>query len=1000
MADFPAVSPLLDGFTVGECISSHNGVSCYALRHDASGQEFILKHISVPSSEANIQALLLSGAYTSAEDANGYFKSVADSYAAEFTLNRSFADCPFILHYLAHQVVPKESGVGFDVYAVMDRALSLKDYCADNAMTKLRAVNLGIDLCAALSVIRSAGYLHQNIKAENIFVENGKFMLGDIGLTSLQDMKYSSLPEEYISPNTAPELQDIMAGQNPTTDLYAVGMLLYRIYNADHAPFEDEKTTAKEADHMRMNGKELPVPMYADYELSEILLKACAFKPEDRYQAPDEMKQALEFYMQRNAITDTLIVPPIFADPEPELLAEEEAEETAPVRFADVAELDDDFIKHFAPDTASLEATIEDMKREDEKEALAQSKDTPDEDSEPLTEASDAVSVEEEASPEEIEDEIPMNGKLPEVTEEKPSDKEEQLPQLKGLEGMEQTPASDPNAEADSNASDEIPPSHRHRSKSSKPRKHTKLLAVLAPILMLLVAASIIYFFTPIGRKLYHYTIRVEQFEVANATPTSLGIKVVTNVDEPPIEIICNDAYGNSFRSEVKNGKAEFTDLQSGTQYTLAAALKENAGLHRLAGIDSIVGTTLPATEVLVMNASAGKEEGSVVIDLVLKDEDHIPASWTISYCCEGGDSMERTFPDSTTSFELTGLEIEKEYTFTLVSSELYCIIGETSTVFTPPKEVTVENFILSSFADGILTVSWDCTSDAPEVWEVTCTDPDGKETTVEAKECTASFENLQIGTAYTVRLNARGLFTPLSVQVPENLLHVDSFEVQEANDGLHAYWTAKDIAEGETWTLYTIACNDKSTAIAYPAEKNSMILTDLLPNTAYTLYLKLEGDRESAGHNQVTYTMPKAENFDSRGIKENNTTLSTHAVPENDWKAKDLTTAKTEFDATDKIAYKLTSRTGRYQGSFSLLYIIRDENNVPVDYGTAQLVWNEAWAWDNGADFSMGGVVDAPAKNGTFTLELYFSYDLEGYIRYKYVGSSAPFTVTGAAEE
>lgn len=995
MADFPAVSPLLDGFTVGECISSHNGVCCYALRHDASGQEFILKHISVPASEDKVQALLLSGAYASAEGANSYFKSVADSYAAEFTLNRSFADCPYILHYLAHQVSPKEDGIGFDVYAVMDRATSLRDYCADNAMTKLRAVNLGIDLCAALSVIRSAGYLHQNIKAENVFVSNGRFMLGDIGLTALQDMKYSSLPEEYISPYTAPELLDIMAGQNPTTDLYSVGMLLYRIYNADHAPFEDEKTTAKEADHMRTTGKELPVPMYADYELSEILLKACAFKPEDRYQSPEEMKQALEFYMQRNGIADTLIVPPIFADPEPELFAEVEEDETAPVRFADVEALDDDFIKHFAPDTASLEATIEDMKREDEKEELAQSKDKPEAIEALPAEASELIPAEGAALPE-VEDEIPMDGKLPEISEEAPSEAEEDRPQLKGLEGMEQTPVSEINAEPDD--AEEEPSSHRHGS--PKPRKHTKLLVILAPILMLLLAAAYIYFFTPIGQKLYHFTIHVERFEVVDATPTALHVRVTTNVDEPPIEILCNDAYGNSFRSDVTDGMAEFTDLQSGTQYTLTAALKENSGLHRLTGIDSVVGTTLPATEVLTMSASSGSEEGAVIIDLVLKDDNVVPSSWTVSYCCEGGTGMERTFPNGGTSFELTGLEIEKEYTFTLVSSDLYCITGETSTTFTPPKEVTAENFKMSSFADGKLTVTWDCTSDAPEVWEVSCTDPDGNEETVEVTECTASFDGLSVGTAYTVRLSARGLFNSLSTQIPENLLHVDSFKVQNTDDGLHAYWTVSEAAEGDVWTLYTVACGDASTANAYPAEKNSLILTDLLPNTAYTFYLKNEGERAAVGHNTASYTVPKAEDFDSRGMTVDNTKLTTHAVPEDDWKAKNLTTAKTEFDASDKIAYKLTSRTGRYQGSFSLLYIIRNEKGVPIDYGTSQLVWNEAWAWDNGANFSMAGVVDAPAKNGSYTMELYFSYDLEGCIHYKFVSVSDPFTVTGAAEE
>lgn len=57
--------------------------------------------------------------------------------------------------------------------------------------------------------------------------------------------------------------------------------------------------------------------MYADYEMAEIIHKACAFKPEDRYQDPNEMKQALVEYMKRNQSDDTLIVPPISGEIEP-----------------------------------------------------------------------------------------------------------------------------------------------------------------------------------------------------------------------------------------------------------------------------------------------------------------------------------------------------------------------------------------------------------------------------------------------------------------------------------------------------------------------------------------------------------------------------------------------------------------------------------------------------------------------------------------------------------
>lgn len=45
-------------------------------------------------------------------------------------------------------------------------------------------------------------------------------------------------------------------------------MLLYRIYNGNHGPFEDEATGEAMADKLRLTGKAMPTPIYADYELA------------------------------------------------------------------------------------------------------------------------------------------------------------------------------------------------------------------------------------------------------------------------------------------------------------------------------------------------------------------------------------------------------------------------------------------------------------------------------------------------------------------------------------------------------------------------------------------------------------------------------------------------------------------------------------------------------------------------------------------------------------
>ena len=987
MTDFSAVSPLLDGFTVGDCLSSRDGVSCYALRHDASGQEFVLKHISVPASEDQLQALLLSGAYPTAEAANEYFRRVADGLAEEFTLSRTFADCPNILHFLAHQVVERTDGAGFDVYAVTDKAVSLEAYAANSALTKLQAINLGLDLCAALCALRAAGYLHQNIKPENVFTVGGRFLLGDLGLVSLQDIRYSSLPEQYIGPYTAPELHDIMAEQNSTTDLYAVGMLLYRIYNGGHAPFEDEKITAKEADRMRLTGKELPVPMYADYELAEILQKACAFRPEDRYQTPEELRLALELYMKRNGIADVLIVPPIVSDPEPEFSEElSEDEPDAPISFTDVSELDDDFIRHFSPDTAALDETVAQMLAEDAREEKARPADDTKsaEEPEPAEETESAPAEESEPAPAEKAETLnPTDGSLPEIRE------------------FDAPAAELTLVEEDHSVRRSSKPSAASAGDSKSSRKdRTVRRVVLICLLAILATALLIYFFTPLGQKLYHYTVHIERMDVTEVTTGSVAVRLTANIEQPPVELSCKDAYGNSFTAEPVNGTAVFRGLESGTLYTVTAALKSNAGLHRLTGVTTVTASTLPSTEVLVMTASAGTEEGAVVIDLVVKDGDPEPSAWTVSCSCDGEDSTERTFPGTDRRFEISGLSVGKEYTFRLVSSDLCCIDGETSAVYTTEKEVTAEGLTMESFVDGTLTVRWDCTSEPPKGgWTVTCTDPDGTVVSSETEQCQASFDGLSVGTAYRIGLQASGLFVPPMLDIPDTLVHIDKLTAQEAEDGVHVQWSCSD-ADPEGWVLLCTPVGGGGTVTAHNAEGTEFVLTDLLPNTVYTLELKSAGKRTAVGHEHLEYTVAMPERFDSRGIKADNAALTLFAVPEKeDWQRKDLDTPKSEFDASVRFAYKLTAPTGRYKGDFSLLYIVRDENGVPVDYGTAQYVWNEVWSWDSGALFGMAGSAEVPDRNGSYTLELYFSYDLEGCIHYKYVASSAPFTVTGAQE-
>ena len=367
MAELKLISPLLSNMEVVECLSVRGAAAVYIVKSTKSGQTYILKHISVPESQKQVDALMFTGAAATPEDAQKYYEQVVSDYQTELTMLETLSSSPNLDCFRSYQIAPKEDGVGYDMYLLAEHRKTLVDYLADNAMTKLCAVNLAMDLCSALIDLRNAGLIHRDVKPSNIYLNaQGHFLLGDLGIAKIDDLKYCTMPETMLSSYSAPELFSLLGTIEPTTDIYSVGLILYRIFNGNHAPFEDENTSAKAADRRRVTGEALPVPMYADYEISEIILKACAFKPEDRYQTPQELKDALVDYMKRNQLDDTLIVPPIAGDHEPVDLSQEE--EIEPVQFADTESMPEDFKENFSPDTQMLNSLIDSVHKEAQKE--------------------------------------------------------------------------------------------------------------------------------------------------------------------------------------------------------------------------------------------------------------------------------------------------------------------------------------------------------------------------------------------------------------------------------------------------------------------------------------------------------------------------------------------------------------------------------------------------------------------------------------------------------
>lgn len=317
MNELKMISPLLNNIIAGDAISDHNGIRCYPAMNEKTNEKYIIKVISIPSSQTQLDALLLTGALKDEASALQYFEERARELVQELEAIQQLARQEGFLPFVGYQVAAKENAVGFDVYILTQYKRSLERQISKKPLSQLDALNLGLDICSALSACRRNGYLFVNLKPNNIYIsDSGEYRIADLGLIPLKSLKYAILPEHYIGDYTAPEIADAFSPLNESVDVYAAGAILFSIYNGGVMPDKINPTA----------------PAYADDELAQILLKAIDPDPANRWENPAQMGQMLVSYMQKNGAFDIPIIPPI-PEPEPEIA--EPAKETS----SDISEM-------------------------------------------------------------------------------------------------------------------------------------------------------------------------------------------------------------------------------------------------------------------------------------------------------------------------------------------------------------------------------------------------------------------------------------------------------------------------------------------------------------------------------------------------------------------------------------------------------------------------------------------------------------------------------------
>ena len=542
MSQARLIYPLLEGFSLGNRLSAHNGVCCYPAIHQKTGETYILKIISLPASRVQLDALLFTGAYSSREDALRYYKSLGQDILQQAQILSQLSRQEGFAAYHGCQLTAAADGSGYEVYLLGSCKQNLEQHWQNTPMTHRGVLELGLDLCAALAACRRAGYLYIDLQPGNIFFSKEQgFLIGDVGFTALVSLQFAALPQQYRNRYTAPEMADDLAQMNTTLDIYALGLILFQACNGGALPKVDQET-----------------PLYADYELSEIISKACHPDPAQRWQDPTQLAQALIAYMQRNEVTDTPLAP-VTVTAEPEVLAEDA----------------------FLPDIPDDELQQEILSLPENEVMLMEAMATQiEETSVPLAQLHPPV--------EEAVQETPVES-LPEPEPEEP------VPEVRVQRTRIQSPSETVSC-----------PIER------RPFPWKYILGTLATILVIVSLLCGKYYYSNI------YLQHIAELSVTQEADTAI-VKVTSGIDESLLTIVCTDSYGNVQRAPVTAGIAVFADLDPQTHYTVRV---EISGNHKLTGTTVEGFTTPARTHILSFTAIIGPADGSVVLNLAYSGPD------------------------------------------------------------------------------------------------------------------------------------------------------------------------------------------------------------------------------------------------------------------------------------------------------------------------------------------------------------------------------------------
>lgn len=263
--------------------------------------EAALKVISIPRDQSELNEVELN--CETKEETISYYDRIRQNITSEIDMMEQLKGRTNIVSFEDHDIIPHNQGKdpGYDIFIRMELLKDFGSFIGQESkqwQDNRQIVKLGMDIAEGLRVCHSHNIIHRDIKLSNIFrSSDGDYKIGDFGIARNVSDAQLTMSIKGTFNYMAPEVYN-REHYDFRADVYSLGLVMYHLLNKNRGPFLPltEVPTAEQKENAlfrRMRGDKMQAPLMAGEKLANIVLKACEFRPEDRFQCMEELIREL-----------------------------------------------------------------------------------------------------------------------------------------------------------------------------------------------------------------------------------------------------------------------------------------------------------------------------------------------------------------------------------------------------------------------------------------------------------------------------------------------------------------------------------------------------------------------------------------------------------------------------------------------------------------------------------------------------------------------------------